>query len=405
MTPEQEQLIEEIQPLIKRARVKDGILSLEDVSEFIEARDLPLEPVLEALEDENIEVAESVGGGMDKPRLNKTSLQIYLQEISHLDLLDPEEEIHLSKKIHESRDKIKELCEDYGVDDEHFETILKSSNKDLIHEILKDQGITKNELSGFMQRLNRYKETYKAAHSEMVQANLRLVITIAKKYQNCGLSFDDLINEGNLGLMRAVDRYDYRKGFRFSTYAAWWIRQSVIRAISNKGRTIRLPVYMIDLVRKWDDKRQELQQELGREPHMMEVADELNIDYEKATHIMRHSQAPTSLESPVGDQADAELKNLIESDSAENAEHWLDERMMKQKLWTAIEEELTEKEKTVFLHRYGLKGKEELTLEDVGEKLDLTRERIRQVQQKALEKIRNSEYSRDLRFFLDSLTT
>ncbi len=405
MTLEEQTLEKKVNPLLKRARVKEGTLTLDEVSEFIEEKNLPLEPVLEKLQANDVKVAESTGKSMDKPRLNKTSLQIYLQEISYLDLLGPEEEIELSRQIHRSRDSISGLCDEYDVPEEHFETILKSSSKELIHNILKDQGITGNDLSGFMQRLNRYKEKYMEAHSQMVQANLRLVITIAKKYQNCGLSFDDLINEGNLGLMRAVDRYDYKKGFRFSTYAAWWIRQSVLRAISNKGRTIRLPVYMIDLVRKWNDKRQELQQELGREPHMMEVAEALNINYEKATHIMRHSQAPTSLETPVGDHDDAELKNLIESDSAENAEHWFDEQMMKDKLWTAIDEELSEKEKIVFLHRYGLKGKEELTLEEVGEKLDLTRERIRQIQQKALEKIRNSEYSEDLRIFLESLTT
>ena len=397
---------DDIQHLLKRARIKEGQLTIDEVSDFMEERDFTLEEVLEKLRQKEITVTEETVGDSYKIKSNKTSLQIYLDEISQLELLSPEEEIELSRQIFEARQAVTDLCQDYDVSEDCIPTLLKSSNNDLIHRVLKEEGVTGNQLSGFMQRLNRQKRKYKQAHSEMVQANLRLVITIAKKYQNCGLSFEDLINEGNLGLMRAVDRYDYRKGFRFSTYAAWWIRQSVLRAISNKSRTIRLPVYMIDLLRKWRRKKKELRQKLGREPHMMEVADELNIDYEKATHIMRHSQAPTSLETPIGESADAELKDIIQStpSASNDAEKWLSEQKMREKLWEAIDSELSEKERTVFLHRYGLLGKEELTLEEVGEKIDLTRERIRQIQQEALRKIRESDYSEDLRSFLNSLS-
>ncbi len=396
---------DDIEPLLKKARIKEGRLTIDEVSDFMEERDFSLEEVLGKLRQKEITVAEDSVGDSYEIKSSKTSLQIYLDEISRLELLSPEEEIRLSKQIFEARKAIEKLCEDYDVSEDCIPTLLKSANKDLIHSVLKEEGVTGNQLSGFMQRLNRQKNKYRQAHDEMVQANLRLVITIAKKYQNCGLSFEDLINEGNLGLMRAVDRYDYRKGFRFSTYAAWWIRQAVLRAISNKSRTIRLPVYMIDLLRKWRRKKEELRQNLGREPHMMEVADELNIDYEKATHIMRHSQAPTSLETPIGENADAELKDIIQSTPTafNDAEKWLSEQRMREKLWEAIDAELTEKERTVFLHRYGLLGKEELTLEEVGKKIDLTRERIRQIQQEALRKIRESDYSEDLRSFLNSL--
>ncbi|MFP4687039.1 MAG: RNA polymerase sigma factor RpoD/SigA [bacterium] len=393
-----------MQPLLKRARVKKGKLALDDIYDFLEnSEGCELEEVLDFLEKKNVEIDEDSNlSGF--ARNHKSSLQIYMQEIARIDLLDATEEIELSKKLHEARDEIYELCDEYGVEAaEEKELILKSSSKDLIRELLREHGITDNKLSGFMQRLNRHKKHYVDAHSEMVRSNLRLVVTIAKKYQHCGLSFDDLINEGNMGLMKAVDRYDYRRGFRFSTYAAWWIRQAVLRAISNKARTIRLPVYMIDLVRKWKTKKRQLQQQLGRQPHMMEVADALNIDYEKAVHIMRHSQAPASLETPVGENADAELKDLIEASSETETEHRLDEQMMREKLWQAIDEELTEKEKIVFTHRYGLKGSGEMTLEEVGNILDLTRERIRQIQRQALEKIKKSSYGEELRDFLSDL--
>ncbi|MFB6346366.1 MAG: RNA polymerase sigma factor RpoD/SigA, partial [bacterium] len=230
-----------------------------------------------------------------------------------------------------------------------------------------------------------------------------LVVVLAKKYQHCGLSLNDLINEGNMGLMKAVDRFDYKKGYRFSTYTAWWIRQTILRAISNKGRTIRLPVYMNDLMVKWEDKKKELKQELGREPHMMEIAEELNIGYENAVHLMRHSQSPTSLDAPVGENEEADLKDMVESKSTRQTQHKVEEELMVENLWDVINSELTEKEKRVFIYRYGLNGEEEMTLEEVGEKLDLTRERIRQIQEEALEKIRESEKGQDLKAFLHSL--
>lgn len=401
---------EAIKPLVKRGKVK-GSLSLDDISEFLENRlageDLTIEDVLAVLEDEEIDVKESspsIPSGRDT---SKSSLQQYFQEISDISLLDPEEEIELSKQVHESRDEMKDLCREYDIDPEEdedfFETMVKSTNQDLIRDQLRKRGVTGNSLSGFMQRLNRYKQRYREAHSQMVEANLRLVVVLAKKYQHCGLSLNDLINEGNMGLMKAVDRFDYKKGYRFSTYTAWWIRQTILRAISNKGRTIRLPVYMNDLMVKWEDKKEELKQQLGRDPHMMEIADELNIGYEKAVHLMRHSQSPTSLDAPVGENEEANLKDMVESKSTRQTQHRVEEELMVENLWDVIDSELTEKEKRVFIYRYGLNGEEEMTLEEVGDKLDLTRERIRQIQEEALDKIRESEKGQDLKAFLHSL--
>lgn len=396
-------LSKRLKPLVKRARVKDDTITLDEISEFIQDKELPLEDVLASLEKMDIQVAESNTLQTANADAGKTSLQIYFKEISSISLLDSEEEIEFSQQIHECRDQIIKLCEEYDLDQEHHDTVVKSNDYDLIREILREQGVTHQKLAGFMRRLDNLKEDYRDAHSKMVRSNLRLVVTIAKKYQHCGLSLDDLINEGNLGLMKAVDRFDYRKGYRFSTYAAWWIRQSILRAISNKGRTIRLPVYMNDLVMKWNQKKEELIQELDREPHMMEVADALGIDYEKAIHIMRHTQSPTSLETPVGDDDSAELKELIESERGDDTEHKVDEQFMREKLWEVLNKELSEKEQFVFIHRYGLNNEDEKTLEEVGDEMDLTRERVRQIQEEALNKIRESSRGNELKEFLYSL--
>lgn len=397
------EITKKIEPLLKRARVKDNKITLDEISEFINDKDLPLEDVLAELEETDVKIAESSPPSTASAKTGKTSLQIYFKEISSISLLDSQQEIDLSRQIHETREQMTELCQEYGVNEEDHETIVKGNDYELIRNLLRDQGITHQKLAAFMRRLNNLKETYREAHSEMVRSNLRLVVTIAKKYQHCGLTLDDLINEGNLGLMKAVDRFDYRKGYRFSTYAAWWIRQAVLRAISNKGRTIRLPVYMNDLVMKWNQKKEELIQELDREPHMMEVADSLNIDYEKAIHIMRHTKSPTSLETPVGDDNSAELKEMIESERGEDTEHRVDEQFMREKLWEVLNQELSEKERFVFIHRYGLRSQEEKTLEEVGDEMDLTRERVRQIQEEALGKVRESRLGNELKEFLHSL--
>jgi RNA polymerase sigma factor (sigma-70 family) len=399
------EISETIKPLVKRARVK-GSVSLDEISDFIDGKDLSIDDVLAALEEHDVSVSDSSSSISPARSSSQTSLEQYFQDISSIDLLEPEEEIELSKQIHNSRDEIRELCAEYDLDHEDedfFDPLVKSTNDDAIRDLLRERGVEGNGLSGFMQRLHRHKGRYREAHNEMVEANLRLVVVMAKKYQHCGLSLNDLINEGNLGLMKAVDRFDYRKGYRFSTYTAWWIRQTILRAISNKGRTIRLPVYMNDLMVKWEDTKEELQQELGREPHMKEIADELNIDYEKAVHLRRHSQGPTSLDAPVGENEEARLRELVESDPSRETEYQVDEELMVENLWAVIDEQLTEKEKQVFIYRYGLNGEEELTLEEVGEKLDLTRERIRQIQEEALEKIRKSRRGQDLKEFLHSL--
>ncbi len=390
-----------IQPLLKRARVKQDTLSLDRVTGFLADHDLSRHEVFRLLEEEGITVSEA-RPDESPPRTEKTSLSIYFDEISRYDLLDHEEEIELSRTIREAFQDLDSLSEDQEIDEETKDVLFELPDPEDIRRLLREQGITGPRLGGVMSRLNRLRDRYFEAHARMVESNLRLVVSLAKKYRHSGLGLEDLINEGNLGLMKAVDRFDYRKGYRFSTYAAWWIRQSILRAISNKGRTIRLPVYMNDLLRRWNRKRSELVQDLGREPHVMEIADELNIDYEKAIHIKRHRSTPTSLETPVGDGEGTMLKQLIASRDTIDTEREVERHFLRRRLREALLTRLSDRELFVFVRRYGLMGHEEMTLEEVGEEIDLTRERVRQIQNEAMETIRSSDAGRDLKEFIEN---
>lgn len=392
-------LEEDLEPLLKRARIKQDTISLERVSEFLQDHDHDREDVLEHLESQGVQLEESTPG--EPPSTNQTSLNIYFSEISRYELLDHDREIELSRRIDEARGQVEEFVEDQDLTEEDLDLILELPERDDVRDHLEETGVDEEDLGEDWEELVEARRRYLDAHSEMVESNLRLVVSIAKKYQHCGLDLDDLINEGNMGLMKAVDRFDHEKGYRFSTYAAWWIRQSILRALSNKGRTIRLPVYMNDLMRKWNRKREELVQELDRDPHFMEIADELNIDYEKALHIKRHQSSPTSLETNVGDGEDTTLKQLVASRDIGQTEEEVDRQFLKERLEQALRNCLDDREFFVFVRRHGLMGHEEQTLEEVGEELDLTRERIRQIQNEATERIRESEAGRELRMFLD----
>ena len=361
-------LQEKLQELLALAKKKKNSLEYQEISEFFKDMELDadeFEKILDFLETNNIDVLrimddddiddDIILDDEDEVEVEKIDLSVpdgvsiedpvrmYLKEIGKVPLLSAEEEIELAKRME-----------------------------------LGDQ----------------------EAKKRLAEANLRLVVSIAKRYVGRGMLFLDLIQEGNLGLIKAVEKFDYRKGYKFSTYATWWIRQAITRAIADQARTIRIPVHMVETINKLIRVSRQLLQELGREPTPEEIAAEMNMPVDRVREILKISQEPVSLETPIGEEEDSHLGDFIQDDNvpvpADAAAFTLLKEQLEEVLGT-----LTEREQKVLTLRFGLEDGRARTLEEVGKEFNVTRERIRQIEAKALRKLRHPSRSRKLKDYLE----
>lgn len=303
------------------------------------------------------------------------SIRVYLQEIGRIRLLRADEEIELARKI-------ADLLELERAREAVFHRMGLWSDPEEVPDTLWAEEV-KMSLPEFRRRLHRGRR----AKEKMVQSNLRLVVSIAKKYMNRGLSFQDLIQEGSLGLIRAAEKFDHEKGYKFSTYATWWIRQAITRAIADQSRTIRLPVHLYETISRIKKVTKLLSQELGRKPTEEEIATRMEITIEKLRFIAKSAQLPISLETPIGKEEDSRLGDFIESDG-ETPEDRVAKVLLREDLESVLET-LTPRERDVLKLRYGLDDGRMKTLEEIGQIFNVTRERIRQIEAKALRKLRH----------------
>jgi RNA polymerase primary sigma factor len=376
-------------PLVEKADADIDLSSLQDDEEFelddevLKAEDADL---IDADAEEEGDVVEKKGKGKAagrkravkavKVHYTEDSIRVYLQEIGRIRLLRADEEIELARQIADllELERIRDGL-GYGEGDEEA---------GLSDEVwLAWAAATETPLPKFKIRLARGRR----AKDKMVQSNLRLVVSIAKKYMNRGLSFQDLIQEGSLGLIRAAEKFDHEKGYKFSTYATWWIRQAITRAIADQSRTIRLPVHLYETISRIKKTTKLLSQEMGRKPTEEEIADRMEMTIEKLRFIAKSAQLPISLETPIGKEEDSRLGDFIEAEG-ETPEDRVAKNLLREDLESVLNT-LSARERDVLRLRYGLDDGRMKTLEEIGHIFNVTRERIRQIEAKALRKLRH----------------
>ena len=378
---DKEKFMEKIKGLVALAKKKKNMLEYQEISDYFS--DMPLdadqmEKVFDYLEK----------SGIDVLRLSDMSEDIDAAADDKLLILD-DDDIDLSEEEEIDMENI-DLSVPEGV-----------SIEDPVRMYLKEIGkvplLSAEEEISLAQRMENGDEE---AKKRLAEANLRLVVSIAKRYVGRGMLFLDLIQEGNLGLIKAVEKFDYRKGYKFSTYATWWIRQAITRAIADQARTIRIPVHMVETINKLIRVSRQLLQELGREPTPEEIAEEMHMSVERVREILKISQEPVSLETPIGEEEDSHLGDFIQDDNVPVPADAAAFTMLKEQLEEVLGT-LTEREQKVLRLRFGLDDGRARTLEEVGKEFNVTRERIRQIEAKALRKLRHPNRSRKLKDFLD----
>ena len=366
---------EKLVKLLELAKKKKNVLEYQEINDFFKDQPLDVEQMekvfdfLEASGVDVLRITENIGD------------DIILDDDLEIDGLDDEEEVEL--------DKI-DLSVPEGV-----------SIEDPVRMYLKEIGkvnlLTADEETELAKRMELGDE---AAKKRLAEANLRLVVSIAKRYVGRGMLFLDLIQEGNLGLIKAVEKFDYRKGYKFSTYATWWIRQAITRAIADQARTIRIPVHMVETINKLIRVSRQLLQELGREPSPEEIAEEMDMSVDRVREILKISQEPVSLETPIGEEEDSHLGDFIQDDNVPVPADAAAFTLLKEQLVEVLGT-LTDREQKVLRLRFGLDDGRARTLEEVGKEFNVTRERIRQIEAKALRKLRHPSRSRKLKDYLD----
>ncbi len=408
---------EKLKELLEFAKKKKNVLEYQEVNDFFAEYELEpdkIEHIYEYLENNGVDVLRAPEASVDdilediddsiieeeeeEIDLSVIDLTIpegvsledpvrmYLKEIGKVPLLSAEEEVELAKRM-EAGNRVREEIEQIKKKNEKVTT---PAEKDKNNEAIKT--ITDNNAE-ILQKSEDAKK-------RLSEANLRLVVSIAKRYVGRGMMFLDLIQEGNLGLIKAVEKFDYRKGYKFSTYATWWIRQAITRAIADQARTIRIPVHMVETINKLIRVQRQLLQELGREPSPEEVAKEMKMPIERVAEIQKISQEPVSLETPIGEEEDSHLGDFIQDDNVPVPADAAAFTLLREELLKVLNT-LTEREQKVLRLRFGLDDGRARTLEEVGKEFNVTRERIRQIEAKALRKLRHPSRSKKLRDFLE----